>query len=86
VELAADGARASEVAPALAILPWVRSALVVEGNLQVELSDPDADGPQLVQAVIDSGGRTAGVSEEKHDLEDVYLNLVREGRDQGGLS
>jgi ABC-2 type transport system ATP-binding protein len=86
VELAADGAPAPAVAAALAILPWVRSAVVEEGNLQVELSDPDVGGPLLVQAVIDAGGHVAGVSKEKHHLEDVYLKLVREGRNQGGPS
>ncbi len=81
IELAADGAPLEGVAAALAAHAWVLSATAEGDSLLVELADPETGSPQLVQAVVDAGGRIKSVTEQKHSLEDVYLSLVRQGTD-----
>lgn len=44
--------------------------------LQIALDDPDAMTPAVVRALVQAGGEIQAVSEEKHSLEEVYLNLV----------
>jgi ABC-2 type transport system ATP-binding protein len=64
----------------------VRRLSFVEGisqegeKLLVDLVDPDQNRPELVKCIVDAGGRVLGVSEEQHNLEEVYLSLVREER------
>ncbi len=86
VTLSAGGASAERVAAALTTKSWIHST-TVEGNaLLVEPIDPEMNGPELVQAVIDAGGLIISVTEEKHSLEDVYLTLVRQAPDVGVAS
>jgi ABC-2 type transport system ATP-binding protein len=59
-------------------LPFVRQVEAVEKSLLVELDDPKKNRPELVQRIVEAGGRVMGVSEEQHSLEEVYLSLVRE--------
>ncbi|MDY6893279.1 MAG: ABC transporter ATP-binding protein [Chloroflexota bacterium] len=47
-------------------------------QLLVEIADPRQNRPELVKKIVDAGGRVLTVSEERHSLEDVYLNLVQE--------
>ena len=52
-----------------------------DGNqLLVELDDPGSNRPELVRHIVEAGGRIMAVSEERHSLEEVYLNLVREDK------
>ncbi len=52
-----------------------------DGNqLLVELDDPESNRPELVRHIVEAGGRIMAVSEERHSLEEVYLNLVREDK------
>lgn len=50
-------------------------------ELQIALDDPDAMTPAVVRALVEAGGEIQGVSEVKHSLEEIYLNLV--GNDGG---
>jgi len=59
-------------------LPFVRRVEPGEKKLLVELDDPDRNRPELVQRIVEAGGRVMAVSEEQHSLEEVYLSLVRE--------
>jgi ABC-2 type transport system ATP-binding protein len=57
------------------------TGITQEGNeLQVDLTDPDRNRPELVKCIVEAGGRVLGVSEEQHSLEEVYLSLVKEER------
>ncbi|MBI5030069.1 MAG: ABC transporter ATP-binding protein [Chloroflexi bacterium] len=47
-----------------------------ENQLSVVLDDPDAMTPAIVRALVNAGGEIQSVGEEKHSLEEVYLNLV----------
>jgi len=53
----------------------------VEGSgpkLVIGLSDPAAQNPAIVRALIDAGGGIQFVNELRHSLEDVYLSLINE--------
>ena len=57
------------------------TGITQEGNeLQVDLTDPDRNRPELVKCIVEAGGRVLEVSEEQHSLEEVYLSLVKEER------
>jgi len=53
----------------------------VDGNkLAVDVDDPARQNPELVEAVVQAGGRVQYVTELSASLEDVYLKLVREAK------
>jgi len=62
----------------VASLPFVRRVEPGEKQLLVELDDPEKNRPELVQRIVEAGGRVMGVVEEQHSLEEIYLSLVRE--------
>ena len=39
---------------------------------------PQISLPEMVQSIVQAGGRVLEVREEQHTLEEVYLNLVKE--------
>ncbi len=48
-------------------------------KLLIDVSDPDKENPDVVEAIIAAGGRVRYVTEIGPSLEDVYLKLVRNG-------
>jgi ABC-2 type transport system ATP-binding protein len=61
-------------------LPFVQQVKEDGKQITVELDDPEKNRPDLVQRIVQLGGRIMSVSEEKHSLEEVYLNLIREDK------
>ncbi len=59
------------VTETVARLPFVRNVEPGEKKLLVELDDPEKNGPELVQRIVEAGGRVIAVSEEQHSLEEV---------------
>jgi len=54
------------------------ASVAAEGNrLLVDVSDPERENPEIVNAVVAAGGRVLYVTELSPTLEDVYLKLVR---------
>jgi ABC-2 type transport system ATP-binding protein len=55
-------------------------AVNVEGptSLIFDLDDPEADTPDVVEALVKSGGRVKSVNILKPNLEDTYLELTKE--------
>ncbi len=54
-------------------------SLQSEGNMIIlELSDPEKETPEIVNAIVGAGGRIKSVNEVGATLEDIYLKLVRE--------
>jgi ABC-2 type transport system ATP-binding protein len=78
------GLRLRSVAPAytdaLKALPFVKAVQANDGHLLVSLDDPDTATPQIIRALVAAGADILAVSEEKHSLEEVYLNLVQTGQ------
>jgi ABC-2 type transport system ATP-binding protein len=57
--------------------------LRVNGNtLIIDVDNPEEDNPQLVRAIVETGGNVQFVTELRSTLEDVYLKLMREAEIQ----
>ncbi len=52
-------------------------------HLTVNLRDPVAENPAVVRALVDQGAEVRYVTEVRHSLEDVYLNLIHEAAGTG---
>ncbi len=57
-------------------LPFVKNVIARNGSLSVQLDDPDAESPALVQALITAGAQIRSVEPINHSLEDVYMQLM----------
>lgn len=60
-------------------LPFVKNIDRNENTLFLTLDDTDAMTPAAVRALVLAGGDIQSVTEERHSLEDVYLNLIGNG-------
>jgi ABC-2 type transport system ATP-binding protein len=50
----------------------------VEGNkLIIDVSNPEKENPDIVEAIVAAGGRVESISGMRPSLEDIYLKLVR---------
>jgi len=67
---------AAYVVAGVAIAWLARDARAVGETLTVDLDDPDARNPDLVDALKAAGARIRYVERLQHSLEDVYLRLV----------
>ncbi len=77
------------VLPVVRGLPFVKNATFAptadgHGQLTIDLDDPAAQNPALVQALVNSGASVQFVYELKHSLEDVYLSLINHAAAGGG--
>lgn len=52
-------------------------------RILVEMGEPDHHRPDLVQAVVEAGGRVLEVGEQWYSLEEVYLSLIEGEGGQG---
>lgn len=55
----------------------LRNIEVLENKLVINVSNPEKENPDIVDAVYGAGGRVQFVTEVSPTLEDVYLKLVR---------
>ncbi len=46
-------------------------------TLLIDVTDPEKENPEIINAVVAAGGRILYVTESSPTLEDVYLKLVR---------
>ncbi|HOG46364.1 MAG TPA: ABC transporter ATP-binding protein [Anaerolineae bacterium] len=67
-----------EMAAAVCALPFVHGVEQGDGQLTVDLTDPDAQNPTLVSRLVGLGAEVQAVTELRHSLEDVYLSLMEE--------
>ncbi|MBX7233590.1 MAG: ABC transporter ATP-binding protein [Caldilineales bacterium] len=63
----------------IAALPDVQSAEAIDNRLLVRLGDPDRTNPDIIRALVAAGADVQFVGELRHSLEDVYLQLMRQG-------
>ena len=68
----------TQVAQTVRKLPFVQEVLEEGSQLVLELTDSERNRPELVKAIVEAGGRVIGVSEKQYPLEEVYLKLIRE--------
>ncbi len=71
---------AAPMAEALRALPFVHAVEESDGQLLVDLADPEAQNPILVSRLVELGAEVQLVSELSHSLEEVYLSLMEEER------
>lgn len=64
--------------PVVRAMRWVRAAEHQDGQLLVELDDPDADAPALVRGLVTAGADIQRVAEVDALLEEAYLAIVGE--------
>jgi ABC-2 type transport system ATP-binding protein len=65
--------------PVLAALPFAPNVLSEGGRLKVMLSD-DAQAPDVLAALVNAGARVHSAVPANRPLEEVYLELIRQGR------
>ena len=63
---------------AMRTLPFVRQVEREGNRLVVELADLSADRTHFVRELVNAGGEVLEISEERHTLEEIYLNLIQE--------
>ena len=68
----------TQVAQTVRKLPFVQEVHEEGSQLVLELTDSERNRPELVKAIVEAGGRVIGVSEKQYPLEEVYLKLIRE--------
>jgi len=66
--------------PVLAALPFTPNVLSEGERLKVMLSD-DAQAPEVLAALIQAGARVHSAVPANRPLEEVYLELIRQGRE-----
>src|SRR5579862_809781 len=49
-----------------------------DGGYELKVSDPRAAAPELARALVAAGADVLSISERRHSLEDVYLELIDE--------
>ncbi len=65
--------------PVFAGLPGVESwEAQASGSYLLTVSDPDAAAPEVARALVHAGADILSITEPRHSLEDVYLQLVDE--------
>ena len=69
---------APEMVSAVRALPFVHGLEAGDGQLTVDLADPEAENPQLVARLVGLGAEVQYVTELRHSLEEVYLSLIEE--------
>jgi len=57
---------------------FVRFMEPAGNKILFELDDMEKNRPELVELIVTAGGKIISVQEERHSLEDVYLNLLQE--------
>ncbi len=78
VLLASGGGKPEDAVRIAERLPFVRKVVRRDQGITLEVDDPDAHVPDLVEALVNGGCRVRSVSEPEHSLEEVYMNLMRE--------
>lgn len=68
----------AEMVAAVAALPFVQHVEQEGSRLIVDLADPEAENPSLVNCLVGLGAEIQLVSELRHSLEEVYLTLLEE--------
>jgi len=69
-----------EMVEAVRALTFVQEVQATDGQLLIDLSDPETQNPLLVSRLVALGAEIQFVTEFEHSLEEVYLSLIEEER------
>jgi ABC-2 type transport system ATP-binding protein len=78
LEVKVEG-EAGRFVPALSALPFAPNVLAEGGRLRVMLADEE-QAPDVVACLVGAGARVRSAVPAQRPLEEVYLELIREGR------
>ena len=59
----------------------VKDARTVDNQLILDMDEPERDNPEVVQTIVEAGGRVQYVTELRSTLEDVYLKMIKGAKD-----
>ena len=59
--------------------PYVKQVEVVDNKIIVALEDPEEHNPELISSLVAAGAEIQFVGELRASLEDIYLQLVKDG-------
>ncbi len=62
-------------------LPYVKAAIIDGCLLRVELSEPETMQPNLIATLVKAGAKIMSVTEKRHSLEEIYLDLLHKEAD-----
>ncbi|HEY3315304.1 MAG TPA: ABC transporter ATP-binding protein [Bacillota bacterium] len=83
IHVAARAAESAEVVKAFAAKhPEVTGVQQAGDVITYTTTDPEALNPLLLQEVLAAGGRVVALNEEEQSLENVYLELMRDSREE----
>jgi ABC-2 type transport system ATP-binding protein len=60
-------------------LPFVTRVQAIDGKLVVALEEPEQHNPDMIRRLVEAGAQIQFVGELRHSLEEIYLQLVKEG-------
>ncbi len=66
------------VAKAVESLKSVKSVSRKGNRLTIDVGDPEKSNPEIVRAIVKAGGNVRFVTERRHSLQDVYLELIED--------
>ena len=72
---------ASPFIEAVEQLAFVHNTEVVDNKLLVKIDNPEQQNPMIVRTLVNAGADIQFVGELRHRLEDIYLQLVNEGKE-----
>jgi ABC-2 type transport system ATP-binding protein len=78
LDIRVDG-DAGRFLPALAALPFAPNAMTEGGRLKVMLAE-DSQAPDVLACLVNAGARVHSAVPSHRPLEEVYLELIRQGR------
>ncbi len=68
----------------VALQPGVNAVSQIGEKLVVSLSDPETQNPAIIKALLNMGAQIMFVGDLRHSLEQVYLDLLYQGKEGGG--
>jgi ABC-2 type transport system ATP-binding protein len=69
---------AADFVEPLTAIKGIRDVQIVDNMLAYRTENPEVDNPEVIRRLVQAGAEIQFVNEEKHTLEDVYLNLIGE--------
>ncbi len=75
------GQQAQSFHPLVENLPFVQKVTATENKLVVRLENPEERNPEIVRCLVGAGADIQFVGELRHTLEDVYLQLMKTGKE-----
>ncbi len=71
--------QAEEYVKLMQTFPFVKRVEAIDSKLVVALEEPERHNPDLIRQLVEAGAPIQFVGELRHSLEDIYLQLMKEG-------